>query len=376
MKIYQEAEQFINETFFTDSLDKSELKIVDLVNERLLQDEKEKDPEYFNQRMGVVHASKLYGCLRGAIHETLCHKKTSEIDARKLGVFKAGNLFEDFITVALGDRVIGQQAEYEYKYKSITLVGRSDYRINDNGVIRIGENKSVHSDQFWYRQKEGTLIQWHNQIQLQIYMWLERILPMYICRECGAVKFTNDKDTPECTKCKVTMSFQDKGEAPQGIFSYISKDDCTVDGCAIKFNQAIIDEVVIPSLDIVSAAYESKLPLIAEGKRLKELYLNPAEGTPEDKQAMALEINSLWKQINDLSDVPLPDPVVFNASKNQWQINWLAKYCDHHDDCAGKSWLVEAQDIMRRKNAELTRKTQMCYPHLNKEKPTISVATA
>lgn len=340
MKIYNEAEEYINNLFWSHSHDKSDLKIAELVNEKLIKDDKEKDPEYYNQRMGVVHASSLYGCLRGTLHNALCHKPTAEVEARKLGVFKAGNLFEDFIVEALGDRVIGQQTEYEYKYKSITLVGRSDYRIDDNGVIRIGENKSVHSDAFWHRQQEGTLIQWHNQIQLQIYLWLERVL---------------------------------FGREVQGIFSYVSKDDCTVESCPIKFNQLIIDEVVIPSLEIINTAYEKRLPMIAEMRRLKQLYDEPNIGEAS-KESHGNNIKEIWKQINDMSDVPVPDSAVHNKAKNQWQVNWLAKYCNHHSSCAGAGWLLEAQDIVKRKNLEIKLGANASWPHLNKAKSEISVA--
>lgn len=281
MKHYQEAEKFINEIYWNESHDRrSSLKIADIVNAKLIKDNQEKDPEYFSQRIGVVHASSLYSCLRGAIHSTLGTPPTKEPDARKLGVFQAGNLFEEYIISSLGDRVIGKQTQYEYKHKSITLVGRSDYLIDDNGVIRIGENKSVHSDSFWYRQKEGTLVAWHNQIQLQVYMWLERIL------------FNNNYE---------------------GMFSYISKDDCTVESAPIKFNQRIIDEVVIPSLDIINEGFEKKDPNIA----------------------------------------PLPSLSVFNASRNQWQTNWLAKYCDWHNLCAGDIWLLDAAAEVARKNKEM-----------------------
>jgi hypothetical protein len=280
MYLYQQAEKFIKDIYWQETHDKrSALKISDIVNAKLLKDNQEKDPEYFSHRDGVIHASSIYGCLRGSVHACLGTKPSKEHDARKLGVFQAGNLFEDYIIQALGDRVVGTQRQYEYKYKSITLVGRSDYTINDDGVMRIGENKSVHSDSFWYRQREGTLVAWQNQIQLQIYMWLEREL---------------------------------HGNEWEGIFSYISKDDCTVESAPVKFNRRIIDEIVIPALDIINEGYEKKDPNIA----------------------------------------PLPSHSVFQEDKGQWQMNWLAKYCDYHNECAGGAWLLEAQDEVYRRNKE------------------------
>jgi len=278
--LYQEAEKFIKDIYWSETHDRrSSLKIADLVNEKLVKDNKEKDPEYFSHREGVIHASSIYGCLRGVIHEMLGAKPNEEYSVRQLGIFQAGNLFEDYVVSSLGNKVIEGQREYVYKYKSLTLVGRSDYIINDNGIMRIGENKSVHSDSFWYRQREGTLVAWQNQIQLQIYMWLEREL------------FNNKWD---------------------GIFSYISKDDCTVESAPVKYNPRIINEIVKPALEIINEAYEKKDSTIA----------------------------------------PLPSMTIFNDARNQWQINWLCKYCNYHNHCAGAGWVLEAKDEVFRKNKE------------------------
>jgi len=278
--LYQEAEKLIKDMYWSETHDKrSSLKIADLVNEKLVKDNKEKDPEYFSHREGVIHASSIYGCLRGVVHEMLGEKPNEEYSARQLGIFQAGNLFEDYVVSSLGDRVIEGQREYVYKYKSLTLVGRSDYIINDNGIMRIGENKSVHSDSFWYRQREGTLVAWQNQIQLQIYMWLEREI------------FGNELD---------------------GIFSYISKDDCAVISAPVKYNPRFINEIVKPALEIINEAYEKKDPTIA----------------------------------------PLPSMTIFNEARSQWQINWLCKYCNYHNHCAGAGWILEAKDEVFRKNKE------------------------
>ncbi len=280
IKLYGEAEHFINETFYKESYDnRSTLDIVKLMHDKLVNDNKEKDPDYYNHREGVIHATSITKCLRGVIYEMLGAKKDNEIDPRKLGVFQAGNLFEEYVVDSLGDKIIERQREYTYKYKNIILVGRSDFVLNDNGINRIGECKSVHSDSFFYRQREGTLIAWHNQIQLQIYMWLERIL------------FGNNWDAN---------------------LIYISKDDCTVSHCAIKFNQRIIDEVVIPALDYLNEAFEKKDPTVC----------------------------------------PVPPTVVYSEARSQWQKNWLATYCDFHSQCSSPNWLLEAGDEVARKNKE------------------------
>lgn len=227
MFIYQDAEKFINDTFYEKSFDRcSSLKIADIVGE-VLKNENSNREDYFQHRPGVVHASSLTKCLRGVVFEMLGEKPDNEIDARKLGVFKAGHLFEDFIIEALGDRVKHRQREYVYQYKNLTLVGRSDYTIDDNGIMRVGENKSVHAQSFHHRHREGTLIAWHNQIQLQIYLWLEREL------------FNNEWE---------------------GVFSYVSKDDVTIVSAPIRYNPEIIEQIVKPTLDLLAEAYEKRDP--------------------------------------------------------------------------------------------------------------------
>ena len=327
MKIYQDAEKFIKDIYWQETHDKrSTLKIAEIVNAKLIKDNKEKDPGYYNHRLGVVHSSSIYGCLRGVVHSMIGTLSSKEPDARKLGVFMAGNLFEDYVINALGDKVIERQREYEYKYKSITLVGRSDCLINDEGVIRVGENKSVHSDSFWYRQREGTLVAWHNQIQLQIYMRMEREL------------FKNNYE---------------------GIFSYISKDDCIVESAPVKFNQHIIDEIVLPILEIINTAYEAVIASNLITKR------DVAGG--DAKQFIQNDINDLINSI-----VPLPANSIFNEEKKQWQRNWLATYCDFHNNCAGGAWLLEVQDEVSRKNKEY-RNTLPLGRTTKKNKPEISV---
>lgn len=298
--LYQEAEKRINDIFWNETHDPhSKLNVPKLIEERLIKDNQEKDPDYYEHREGVVHVTSIAKCLRGVVHEMLGAKKDNEMETRKLGIFKAGNLFEDFVVTALGDRVVHAQREYSYKYKSITLVGRSDFTINDDGVMRIGENKSVHSDSFWFREREGTLVAWHNQIQLQVYMWLERIL---------------------------------NGNNWDGVFSYISKDDCTVIGAPVRFNQHIIDEIVIPALDIINEAYEKKDPTLA----------------------------------------PLPPMIIFSESKHQYQKNWLCTYCEFHSSCAGAGWILEATNLVTQRNKEYKKAILLSQPE-KKSKPDIKV---
>lgn len=280
MKVYDEAEKYIKDIFYPETFDFGcDFNVANVLRDKML--EVEKDPEYYNHRTGVVHVSSLYRCLPGLVREMLGHKSVTEPDPRKLGVFQAGHLFEEFIVNSLGARVLDRQKEYSLPYKNIVLVGRDDGTfVDDKGVKRILECKSVHSDSFWYREKEGTLVSAHNQVQLQTYMWLRRQL---------------------------------YGEEIDGYFTYVSKDDCTVVGVPVKFNQHIIDEIVIPILDAINDAYTA--------------------GNP------------------DL--VPMPKSIVYNDSKKQFQTNWVCKYCDYHGECAGANWLVEAQAEIKERNKRL-----------------------
>lgn len=327
--LYQEAEKYIKDIFWNETHDQhSKLNIPKIIEERLIKDNKEKDPDYFEHREGVVHTTSLSKCLRGVIYEMLGATKDNAIDTRKLGIFKAGNLFEDFVIEALGDKVIYSQREYEFKYKNIILVGRSDYTINDDDTIRIGENKSVHSDSFWMREREGTLVAWQNQVQLQTYLWLERILDGYKCEKCGKILLTNVESTPQ--HCGETMLGLPKLNNPQGIFSYISKDDCTVIGAPILYNPRFVEEIIKPALNIINEGYEKKDPNIA----------------------------------------PLPSLAIFSEAKHQYQKNWLCTYCEYHSSCAGAGWILEATNLVTQRNKEL--KAAMPSPP-KKVKPKIEI---
>lgn len=299
-KLYSEAEEFIDDIFWSEVHDKSNtLNIPDIVHTKLIKDNEEKSKGgYYGHRDGVVHVTSLSKCLRGVAREMLGIEAEDTIEARKLGVFKAGNLFEDFIIEALSDKMQDRQTEYVYKYKNIVLTGRDDGTILHGGRRTLLENKSVNSDSFWYRQKEGKLIAWQNQIQIQTYLWLRREL------------FNDPVD---------------------GIFSYVSKDDVTIISAPVKFSQRIIDEIVIPTLDILNEVYISKNPEVA----------------------------------------PLPPMVVFNKSRNQYQKNFLCTYCLHHSGCAGAGWVLEATNMVTQKNKEL--KASMSNPYAKKERSKVEI---
>jgi hypothetical protein len=281
IKLYSDAEQFINETYWSDTHDReNKIDIPGIVHSKLIADNKSKDTAYYGHREGVIHVTSLSKCLRGVVHEMMGTPASEVIEARKLGIFRAGNLFEDFIVDSLGAMMESRQTEYVYKYKNLTLVGRDDGIITHDGKRTLLENKSVHSDSFHYRQKEGTLVAWQNQLQIQTYLWLRRIL---------------------------------YNDPVDGVFCYISKDDMTIVQAPVKFNQRIIDDIIIPTLDIINEAYTNKNPELA----------------------------------------PLPPMVVFSPSRGQYQKNFLCTYCLFHSSCAGLGWVLEATNLVTTRNKEL-----------------------
>jgi len=339
-KLYQEAEEFIKDIFWSESHDKdNKLNIIDIVHAKLVRDNEEKDPDYYDHKSGVVHVTSLSKCLRGVVYEMLGAQKDTPPDARKLGVFKAGNLFEDFIVDALGDKMLDRQTEYIYKYKGIILTGRDDGTILHDGVRRMLENKSVHSDSFWYREKEGTLVASHNQAQIQTYLWLRRILPSVamVTKDGSMMEIVYTNMSEEELKAykngyAIQWIAKPDNSTLNGIFCYISKDDCTIAQAPVKFNQRIIDEVVMPALDIVADAFEKKDP----------------------------------------NSVPVPPMAVFQSARNQYQKNWLCTYCEYHNQCCGAGWLLEAQNLVTQKNKELSSAAFGGFSHTaKKEKPVI-----
>lgn len=280
-KLYQDAEKFINDTYWSDTHNsENTLDIPAIVHAKLIADNKSKDTAYYGHRDGVVHVTSLSRCLRGVAYEMLGAKADGEMEPRKLGIFKAGNLFEDFIVDALGDKMESRQTEYVYKYKNITLTGRDDGIILHDGKRTLLENKSVHSDSFHHRQREGTLVAWQNQLQIQSYLWLRRVL---------------------------------YNDPVDGIFCYISKDDMTIVSAPVRFNQKIVDDIIIPTLDILNEVYTNKNPELA----------------------------------------PLPPMVTYSSSRGQYQKNFLATYCLYHSSCAGMGWVLEATNAVTTKNKEL-----------------------
>lgn len=342
MQLYDQAEKFIKDIFWTETHNKAnKLHLPNIIAERLVKDNKEKDPDYYDHREGVLHATSLSKCLRGVVHEMLGTPEDPQDPkavARKLGVFKAGNLFEEFVVDALGELMLDRQTEYIYKYNGIYLTGRDDGTLLYEGERSMLEAKSVHSDSFWYREQEGTLVAYQNQIQIQTYLWLRRILPNVFTVGDGNIIYTN-LSLEEIVEYKgwqgKIISTGDKPDNSNltGIFSYISKDDCTVIGAPVKFNQRIIDECVLPALDAVVAAYTAKDPKL----------------------------------------VDVPPLAVYSDTKHQYQKNWLCTYCTYHSSCAGAGWVLEASNLVALKNKELKQAGGIFAHTVKAVKPTIEV---
>lgn len=357
--LYQSAEKYIKDIYWSESHDKTcTLDISKVVADKLVKDNKEKDPEYYNHRAGIVHVSSLSNCLRGVILEMVGapkDEKDPQKEARQLGVFRAGNIFEDYIVGALGDKMLDRQTEYIFKYKNLILTGRDDGTIMHDGERRVLEAKSVHSQSFWNRQQEGTLIATHNQMQLQTYLWLRRECQnMFEVTGSGLSEFIyTNFSLEELQSYRPNVSFKPLLEKPDnsnlnGIFSYVSKDDCTVASAPVKFNPHIIQETVLPVLDIIAAVWEVKKPLIGAVGSEKELY--------------------------DVSFIPAPDPIVYSQLKGNYIKNWLCTYNDYAKLSYGVGWEKQADDLCFQKNKELKAKLVSSFGgSFLKEKPQISV---
>lgn len=53
---------------------------------------------------------------------------------------------------------------------------------------------------------------------------------------------------------------------------------------------------------------------------------------------------------------PVPEDVIFNPFKQEYEINWKSTYCPIHNICAGDGWEYEARQKVREENAKLKSK--------------------
>jgi hypothetical protein len=103
------------------------------------------EPKEKRIRSGKMSPSSFGKCFRNQYWNRL-DVQGEPLDARTLRVFKAGNLFHDFVQSLL----INEQVKKEVLVESEDVKGFADL-VNTEEVIDI---KSQHSKSFWYRQKE------------------------------------------------------------------------------------------------------------------------------------------------------------------------------------------------------------------------------
>lgn len=103
------------------------------------------EPKEKRQRSGKWSPSSFGKCYRNQ-YWNRADEPGTPIDARTLRVFKAGNLFHDFVQGLL----IGETVKKEVLVECEDVKGFADL-VNSEEVIDI---KSQHSQAFWYRQKE------------------------------------------------------------------------------------------------------------------------------------------------------------------------------------------------------------------------------
>ena len=175
-------------------------------------------------------------------------------------------------------------------------------------------------------------------MQIQTYMWLRRILPnMFYRLDTQEIIYTNfDKQALWEHRGSRPDDKLEPVEKPDdsnlnGIFAYISKDDCTIAQAPVKFNQEIIDKVVLPAIETIIKAYEAKDPSLAD----------------------------------------VPPLAIYSEAKGQWQKNWLGDYCDHHCSCCGGGWKKEATNEVARLNKEQNQKMVNNFQH-KPDKPVIT----
>ncbi len=61
-------------------------------------------------------------------------------------------------------------------------------------------------------------------------------------------------------------------------------------------------------------------------------------------------LNSSWKK-DELP--PIPAPVLYDAERGKWGINWTCEFCAYHEICAGRDWKILAEQEIKEKNATL-----------------------
>ncbi len=173
-------------------------------------------------------AGDLGKCLSGVYYERLGVEPDTKFDDRTLRVFKAGNLFENFVIEQLKKLDTAFETQVRVEMPEYDLTGYADLVIND----LVYEIKSKHSRAFWYMQKDGKPDE-HYLMQLYCYM-------MALKKE-------------------------------EGRLIFISKDDLTIAEYPIFLSDGKLKTKVLSELEILNASWKKQTPpdpapAIVEGK--------------------------------------------------------------------------------------------------------------
>lgn len=126
-----------------------------LINESLVRGERE--------RSGKYNPSSFGRCYRAQYWNRKNEPKSNPPDERTLRIFKAGNLFEDFVVGLLPEN--GYQLQV--KIETDDVLGFADI-VSENEACDI---KSVHSKSFWWMTKSKDIKKdkYHNWLQVMFY---------------------------------------------------------------------------------------------------------------------------------------------------------------------------------------------------------------
>lgn len=157
-------------------------------------------------------------CLAGAYYRRLGTKPSREIEERVLRVFKAGQLFEDFVINTIQNEATSIETQVRIELPEHDLTGKVDVIVN--GIPY--ELKTVHSDKFWYMEKLNKGPDLHYKTQLWVYL--------------------------EALKKE------------QGRLVLISKDDLTIKEYIIFRNDEELRKIVMEELSILNQSWQTKIP--------------------------------------------------------------------------------------------------------------------
>ena len=125
----------------------------------------EQDSRKDRERSGKFSPSSLGRCFRAQILNRANIPQSNPPDERTLRVFRCGQLFHDFVQGHLPD------FQNEVVCENDDFSGRADVVTEDT----VYDIKSVHSNSFWYAQKDGYDIveqKKPNWLQLAYYAWI------------------------------------------------------------------------------------------------------------------------------------------------------------------------------------------------------------